>query len=442
MRPARQIPPATRVQTVFYGWWLVGIAGFVILISTPFATGISAWFVVLRHGDNFPSWSAGELAWAYALTRVQTGLMGPMVGILIERFGSRRMNFLGLVISGFGFLLFSQVHELWHLYLAFLVINAGTFMGTWNAMMTALNSWFIRRKTMAMAMASEGRALGGVVLIPALVWAIDPDAERFGWRATTAGIGSFLMLIAFPLSRLVRNRPEDYGQHPDGDELPPASIPQNPVQGSSQDSKGTLPTWREVFRTQSFWLITIGHTSLAMVMVSIHVHLGLMLEDRGLSLQMIGWVVSTYMAIQAITTLVGGYIGDRMPIHLAVSGFAAIQALSVFVLVFLADSPATAILFAIVLGLGHGGRNPLTTAIWSVYYDRRAFARVTGMAMVPLSFGLFTAPLFAGYMFDATNNYDVPFLTVGTLALIGSSLFLFLGAPPSRKTAEADAGLR
>ena len=206
---------------MFYGWWLVGIAGFVILISTPFATGISAWFVVLRHGDNFPSWSAGELAWAYALTRVQTGLMGPMVGILIERFGPRRMNFLGLVISGFGFLLFSQVHELWHLYLAFLVINAGTFMGTWNAMMTALNSWFIRRKTMAMAMASEGRALGGVVLIPALVWAIDPDAERFGWRATTAGIGFFLMLIAFPLSRLVRNRPEDYGQHPDGDELPP-----------------------------------------------------------------------------------------------------------------------------------------------------------------------------------------------------------------------------
>ena len=103
---------------------------------------------------------------------------------------------------------------------------------------------------------------------------------------------------------------------------------------------------------------------------------------------MIGWVVSTYMAIQAITTLVGGYIGDRMPIHLAVSGFAMVQALSVFVLVFLANSPATAILFAIVLGLAQGGV-ALTMSIWSVYYDRRAFARVTGMAMMPLSFGLF-----------------------------------------------------
>ena len=416
----------------------MGIAGFVILISTPFASGVAAWFVVLRHGDNFPSWSAGELAWAYALTRVQTGLMGPMVGILIERLGSRRMNFLGLILSGFGFLLFSQVQELWHLYLVFLVINAGTFMGTWNAMMTALNSWFIRRRTMAMAIATEGRALGGVVLIPALVWATDPDAERFGWRATAAAIGFFLIIIALPLSRLVRNRPEDYGQHPDGGELPPASIPKNPVQSSSRTFEETLPTWREVFRSRSFWLITLGHTSLAMVMVSIHVHLGLMLEDRGLSLQMIGWVVSTYMAIQAITTLVGGYIGDRMPIHLAVSGFAMVQAVSVFVLVFLANSPATAILFAIVLGLAQGGV-ALTMSIWSVYYDRRAFARVTGMAMLPLSFGLFGAPLFAGYMFDATGNYDVPFLTVGTLALIGSSLFLFLGAPPSRKTAEVVA---
>ena len=361
-----------------------------------------------------------------------------MVGILIERLGSRRMNFLGLILSGFGFLLFSQVQELWHLYLVFLVINAGTFMGTWNAMMTALNSWFIRRRTMAMAIATEGRALGGVVLIPALVWAIDPDAERFGWRATAAAIGFFLIIIALPLSRLVRNRPEDYGQHPDGGELPPASIPKNPVQSSSRTFEETLPTWREVFRSRSFWLITLGHTSLAMVMVSIHVHLGLMLEDRGLSLQMIGWVVSTYMAIQVITTLVGGYIGDRMPIHLAVSGFAMVQAVSVFVLVFLANSPATAILFAIVLGLAQGGV-ALTMSIWSVYYDRRAFARVTGMAMLPLSFGLFGAPLFAGYMFDATGNYDVPFLTVGTLALIGSSLFLFLGAPPSRKTAEVVA---
>ena len=438
MRPAQPRPPVTSVRGVFYGWWLVGIAGFVILISTPFASGVAAWFVVLRHVDNFPSWSAGELAWAYALTRVQTGLMGPMIGILIERFGSRRMNFLGTVLSGFGFLLFSQIQELWHLYLVFLVINAGMFMGTWHAMMNVLNSWFIRRRTMAMAIATEGRALGGVLLIPALVWAIDPDAERFGWRATAAGIGFFLILVAFPLSRLVRNRPEDYGQHPDGDELPPVSIPQVPAQSPSHTSEKTLPNWQELFRSRLFWLMTLGHTSLAMVMVSIHVHLGLMLEERGLSLQMIGWVVSTYMAIQAITTLVGGYLGDRMPIHLAVSGFAMIQALSVFVLVFLANSPATAILFAIVLGLGQGGV-ALTMSIWSVYYDRRAFARVTGMAMMPLSFGLFGAPLFAGYMFDATGNYDVPFLTVGILAMLGSSLFLFLGPPPSGKTIEAVA---
>ena len=139
------------------------------------------------------------------------------------------------------------------------------------------------------------------------------------------------------------------------------------------------------------------------------------------------------MAVQAMTTMAAGYIGDRVPIHLAVAGFATLQALSLFVLVFIAHSPATAIFFAVVLGLGHGGRNPLTTAIWGVYYSRRSFARVTGMAMVPLSFGLFGAPLFAGYMFDATGSYNIALLTIGTVALVGSSLFLFLRVPSPRK---------
>jgi len=158
------------------------------------------------------------------------------------------------------------------------------------------------------------------------------------------------------------------------------------------------------------------------------VHLGPMLDDRGFSLQMIGWVVSTYTGVGAVFTLVGGYVGDRMPIRVAIFGFSAIQSIAVFVLLF-ADSIFLLFLFAVILGIGFGGRNPLTTAIRGAYFGRKAFARITGISMVPMNVLLFASPLFAGIMFDLQGTYVVPFTVVAVVSLIGSALFLPLGAP-------------
>jgi len=86
-------------------------------------------------------------------------------------------------------------------------------------------------------------------------------------------------------------------------------------------------------------------------------------------------------------------------------------------------------LFAVLLGIGFGGRTPVTTAIRGIYFGRRAFAAITGISMVPMNVMLFSAPLFAGYMRDRTGTYDVPFLTIAVVCLLGSCLFLLLGEP-------------
>ena len=95
----------------------------------------------------------------------------------------------------------------------------------------------------------------------------------------------------------------------------------------------------------------------------------------------------------------------------------------------LADSLPMAYLFAILMGIGFGGRNPLTTAIRGVYFGRKAFASITGISMIPMNVLLLAAPLFAGIMFDATQSYAVPMGVVAIVSLAGSSLFLFLGSP-------------
>ncbi len=403
---------------VFYGWWLVAVASTVMILSiVPFFHTMTAWFVVLER--NF-GWNRAQLSFAFSLSRVEGGILGPLEGLLIDRLGPRKMVVIGLTIMGFGFLIFSRVEELWQFYLAFLVMSLGAGLGTWLPMMTVLNGWFVRRRATSMSMVLVGYRLGVVAFVPLLTWAIGED--QFGWRPVALGIAVVVLAVAFPISRLVRNRPEEYRQHPDGDNVAPEELATDPNEPLQRDF-----TWREAIRTRAFWLMSFGHGCCSSVIVTIMVHLGPMLTDRGFSLQTVGWVVSAFTAIGIGSTLIGGHIGDRLPIRFAIFGFAILQSAAVVVLL-LAHSMPMILLFALLMGAGEG-RGSLTTAIRGVYFGRRAFASIMGMSMVPMNVLLFAAPLFAGYMFVETGSYSIPFTTVALGSAVGASLFLLLGEP-------------
>ena len=425
----RLLPRRLFPRRIFYGWPLVGVAAFVMVIGTvPLFQGMTVWFVVL---ENHFGWTTTQLSIAFSLSRVEGSIMGPISGYLIDKLGSRRMVFIGLAIAGGGFIIMSRMTNIWHFYAAFIVMSMGVGLGTWMPMMTVLNNWFVRHRSTAMALAMEGFLVGGMVLVPLLAFAIDPDAPgRPGWRNTSLAIGIFLAAAALPISRLIRNSPEPHGQHPDGDAAA-ARARQSPAPGAASDEPDY--TWQEAIRTKNFWLITMGHACSSIVIVTITVHLGPMLDDRGFSLQTVGWVVGAYTGVAAIFTLVGGYAGDRLPIRLALFGFSAVQSAAVLALI-LADTPPIAYLFAALMGIGFGGRNPLTTAIRGVYFGRKAFASITGMSMIPMNILLLAAPLFAGIMFQATQSYTIPMAVVGIVSLAGSALFLFLGAPQTAPT--------
>ncbi len=426
----------------FYGWALVGVSAFIMVVGTvPLFQGMTVWFVVLQ--SHF-GWSSTQISIAFSMSRVEGSIMGPISGYLIDKLGSRRMVLIGLLVAGGGFVIMSQMQNIWHFYVAFVVMSMGVGLGTWMPMMTVLNNWFARNRSLAMALSMEGFLIGGMLLVPLLAWAIElrpgtaidevvpaissvlvPDSAPLGWRNTALGIGLFLVAVAFPVSRLIRNAPEPYGQFPDGE---PTARPRQTATSTTPVSEEPDYTWQEAVRTSSFWIITMGHACSSIVIVTITVHLGPMLDDRGFSLQTIGWVVGAYTGVAAVFTLIGGYVGDRLPIRLALFGFSAIQSGAVVVLM-LADSLWMAYLFAVLMGIGFGGRNPLTTAIRGIYFGRKAFASITGMSMIPMNVMLLAAPLFAGIMFDATQSYFVPMAAIAVVSLAGSALFLFLGSP-------------
>ena len=419
-----------RTRKMFYGWMMAGLGALVLALGVvPLWNGLPVWSPVVR---NTFGWTAGQMSLAFAIVQVEGGFLGPLEGLLVQKLGPRRMVFIGLTIAGAGFVFFSQIHELWHLYAAFFIMSLGSSLGTWLPMMTVMNHWFIRRRALAMSLVMEGFALGGIIFPLLLAWAIggaDPNvSERFGWRTSALFIGIATMAVALPLSRLVRNRPEDLGLKPDGNSPVPAAASPSDAVAVSREAEEEGYTWQEAIRTTAFWLISFGHATASVIIVTTFVHLGLMLDDRGFSLQTISTVAAIYIAVSAIFILVGGYLGDRFPMKLVAFGFSALQPLSLVVLV-LAHNTEMLFLFAVLLGIGFGGHTTPTVAIRGVYFGRKAFAAITGISMVPMNILLLITPVFAGFMRDATGNYDIAFLTIAVVCFLGACLFLPLGEP-------------
>jgi sugar phosphate permease len=88
--------------------------------------------------------------------------------------------------------------------------------------MTMLNRWFHRRRAMALGWSNMGSRAGALILVPLIAWSIAPD--RLGWRETAIILGIFMVVVAGPVSRLIRNQPQDIGLIPDGDKSAPAQV--------------------------------------------------------------------------------------------------------------------------------------------------------------------------------------------------------------------------
>ena len=409
---------AMRLRGVFYGWWMVGLTAFMLaLMSVAVFQSLGTFLVALERQFG---WSRTAMSGAFSLGRVEGAIIGPIEGYLIDRLGSRRMMFIGYVIMGIGFFLFSQVNSLWQFYLAFLVITVGVGLGGYLAMVTVVNNWFQRRRSMAMAVSQTGVLIAGF-LVPVVALGI----ESHGFRWTTLGIGVFLLAVVGPAARAVRNRPEDYGMHRDGD--PPHPAPSGETTDSLVEDEAEF-TVAQALRTQAFWTITVVHMSSTISIVALSLHLVPKLTDMGMSLSGAGILVLTYTAVALPAMLIAGYWADRLPMPQVTFACLTLQALGIMVIA-LAETVSMAYLFAVLFGIGFGGRIPLLTAIRGEYFGRKAFATLMGLSMFPNNLGMIAAPLFAGYMYDTTGSYIVPFTVFAILNFLGAFLMLFVRKP-------------
>ena len=427
VRNLNQVPdlnPISAFRNTFYGWKLVWLSVFMLsLMALTVFQGLGTFLVAFERRFG---WTRTQMSGAFALARAEGAVLGPIEGWLIDRLGNRRMILIGYITMSVGFLLFSQVNSLWQFYGVFMLITLGSGLGGWLAMISMVNNWFIRKRSLAIAAAMSGVNIGAL-----MVWPLAFGIENYGFRWTTFAIGVFMLVIIGPVAKAVRNRPEDMGLEPDGGPESRTDRSERTRREAADDEPEF--TARQALRTRAFWALTIVHLSSSISIVTLALHLAPKLVDMGFSLTGAAFIPIFYTLIALPSQFLAGYVADRFPKPIVTFIFLMFQATSILVIAF-AETPAMAFLFAALYGVGFGGRIPLLTAIRGEYFGRKAFATIMGLSQVPNNILMIFAPLFAGFMYDLQESYFVPFFTFAVLAFMGAALMLTVKKPELSET--------
>jgi MFS family permease len=279
---------------------------------------------------------------------------------------------------------------------------------------------------------SLGFAVGGL-LVPLVAYSL----QEFGWRETAFASGVLLIVLGVPLSSVMRRRPEDYGEVPDGIREPRPSAPPKFEAPLARDF-----TAREAIRTPAFWLISLGHGSALLVVGAVSLHLiSHLKEDLDYSVGSASLIVTLMTSMQITGMLIGGAIGDRFDKRI-ICAVCMLMHMAGMLLVAYANALPMVVAFAVLHGLAWGIRGPLMQAIRADYFGRSSFGVIMGISTTIIMVGQIGGPLFAGFMADATGSYVTGFTVLAVLAGLGSGFFIFARRPalPDRaRPAEATA---
>ena len=422
---------------VFYGWWIVGGSfSLQMIVGSLMIHSFTAYFPLLQ--TQF-GWSRAVLSGAFALSRAESGILGPLQGWLIDRFGPRMMVRVGMLIFGVGFIFFSQTDSVLDYYITFLLRAMGSSIAGFLTVATTVVNWFEKQRGVAMGIAMSGFGFGGL-LVPAVAWSL----TSLGWRPTAFFSGVLIIIVGMPIAQLMRQRPEQYGYLPDGAIASAIESEGEDSEQESQEAHVALDgsevegfTAREAMKTPAFWLLSFGHSMALFTVGAVSLHLiPHIIDSVGVSVTSASSAVVVMTIFNIIGQLGGGFLGDRF----SKRGLAAV-AMLVHAVALLILAYATTILpvfiFAVLHGTAWGVRGPMMTTIRADYFGRASFATIMGFSSLIVMVGMTAGPLIAGFLADIFDGYRVGFTVIAAITGAGSLFFVL-----ARKPALPDRTLR
>ncbi len=350
--------------------------------------------------------SRGTFAGIYAAGSFLSAMVASLAGRAADRYGVRRtlaMAAVGMAAACGGMALSAGLVPLSASLAVLRSLGQGTLVLLGSLLVM---QWYARRRGRAMSLAGLGVSLSGAVLPPACFAAIG----AFGWRSTYAGIGGILLVVLLAVAAvMVRDTPEELGQHPDGDGEP------QPVPKRKPD--------RRVFRSARFWILALALASAPFVVTALVFHQASLFADRGISGGAAAGMLSVLAVAAAVTTLITGSLVDHFGVRKVLRASLVLQMACLGLAQLLQAGPMMWG-YTLLLGAVAGSSGVMGGVTWARFYGRDGLGAVQGSAGTVMLTAAALAPLPMGWLRDLTGHHAAGLGTCLLLPLGGLLLLI------------------
>ena len=412
-----------KLAGLYIGWRMIAVSCAIrVLGGGLHAYGLSVFFLPVTQELGLTR-TATSLV--FSLARAQGALEGPIAGYCIDRYGPRPVIAIAIALAGIGYLLLAGVHS----YAALLIVYMGVISlsyqaGFMDATMAVANTWFIRKRALAMSITSGSIALGGALLTPLLAYAV----HTWGWRTASIGAGVAFLIAGLPLSLLIHRSPESLGLLPDGE--PPQQLGQSKELGHQHGANEVEFSLRETLRTPQFWLLGVA-TSLRVICSSaVLVHFVPILVWKGYTEPQGAFYLGVIALCGMPTHLLIGWLGDRVFKPRLMGVVMMLGSVSIYFLFH--GNAAWHLWIAILLFSVFEGLFPVTWATVGDFFGRKNFAKIRGSMSFLYTWGSVLGPVLAGAVYDRTQSYQLLFGMLLSISWLTALLYFILFQPKPR----------
>ena len=361
-------------------------------------------------------WGRGDISLAFTIMSYAAAAAVPFLGVIVDRFGVRRvllpaMVAFGLVIGSLSFLS-GNITQLYFAYLLVAIVGVGTSAPVYSR---AIVRWFDKSRGLALGIGLSGIGLGAAIVPPIVQAAIN----YYGWQGGYLALALLILAVTFPVCWLWLREPEDVA---DDDEAVKGKIA--PVTGH---------TLSQAVRLRTFWQMLISFTLLGIFTAGVMAHLVPLMRDRGASVESAALAASLLGIALLIGRVFTGFLLDRFFAPLVVAICLAAAAVGVAILA--AGMQGIAVYVAIALmGFGIGAEIDFMAYLVSRYHGLLAYTRIYGIFYSLFLIGSGLGPLLMGYGQQTTGSYDLALLVLCIITSAAIIPLALLGRYPTFAT--------
>jgi MFS family permease len=412
--PSRDAALGGRATAVVSVVWLTLAVAYGLFFS------FSVFFVPLIEEFH---WSRGLTAGALSVSAVVQGLGAPFSGMVADRFGSRPVIVVGVIVLAGASMLSATIRTPWHLYLYTGVLSAlGIVAVGWVPTSLLLSRWFQARRGRMAGIAFSGMGFGVFVIGPLTQWLIDATS----WRTASLllGLGTLILLVPLVLWAIRDPAPVADPSGPNGVRSRAAS----PVDSVERRADATLG---DALKARAFWALFAAYFFTPLAVFPVATHAVAFAVDHGYPTMLAATAFGT-MGLMSSAGRVGfGLATDRIggPRAATLSYACTAAGTAALMMITVVPSPAWLVVFSVLFGLGFGARGPIITVMAAERFGGRRFGVIYGVLNLGNGIGGALGPWFGGVVHDVTGSYRVAFLAAIAFSACGAACFWLARRP-------------